>query len=143
MDNPTRARQEIERKARALPVHTQDKIAADQLALNRAEIFDPQLAKLYLDDLVEVPDSVKNYPEGCQAAYLVTFNRWLAKTGDVSKAMRAGMKAVRTKLDQLAADRRNRKEKRELKDSSNEARNLKEFTLDRMTRGKRVAIVVP
>jgi len=144
MEHPTKTRHRITATAAAtLPVRTQEKIARDQFKLNAAEMGDPRLSRIYLSDMCEVPDSVKNYPKSCQAAYLVTFNRWVAKSGDVAKAMRAGMKAVRNKSAQLAHKAKLAHNRNAGLATSDSARELKEFTLNKMTRDARVQLVVP
>lgn len=120
-----------------IPVSQKRDLAGKVRVLQRAEIFDPRISRIYLSDVSEVPDHVKNHPLPAQRAYLVTFNNVLAKTGDQSKAMRAGAKAVRTKLSQL------QDMKRRMLRKGGVDEGLIHWHVKRAIRGPQVQIVVP
>uniref|UniRef100_A0A6M3JZF9 Uncharacterized protein n=1 Tax=viral metagenome TaxID=1070528 RepID=A0A6M3JZF9_9ZZZZ len=143
IETPDRTREKIQAIAsKNFSVERQDKIARDQIVLNRAADFHPSISKVYLTDLSEVPDRIKNYPPQCQAAYVITYNRWLAKHGDVPKSIRAGSKAAQCKRDQIEHRLKLRRAEAQGRTISEAGRDLKEHTLDWMERGKRVQIVV-
>lgn len=143
IETPDQTRERIQAiAARTLPIANQEKIARDQIVLNRAVDFHPTISKVYLTDLSEVPDVIKNYPPQCQAAYLVTYNRWLAKAGDIAKAIRAGTRAAKTKRQQLEHRLKIKREGAKGRAKSEAARDLKEHTFDWMERGKRAQVVV-
>lgn len=120
-----------------IPEREKDNLARKVKVLNRAEVFDPRLSRIYYTELSELPDAVKNHPHAAQRAYLVTFNNLLRKTGDQPKAMRGAWKALRNKVSQLN-DMKRRAHNRGGVDEG-----LIHWGAKRLVQGPKVQIVVP
>ena len=73
--------------------------------LNQAEMFNPRLSRIYYSSVDELPDRVHDYPGKCQRAFMVTFNNWLRKSGDVPKSMFAANKALNRVWERIKRER--------------------------------------
>lgn len=68
--------------------------------------FNLDVVKLYLKDISEVPDAIKNLPVRAQWAYVRTFNTNLRFKGDITWAIKAANKAARNMADYIEAEKR-------------------------------------
>lgn len=106
--------------------------------------FEPRLSKIYLSNLCEVPDRVKQFPELVQATWLRAFNNWLKLSdGDVGVAMKSANRSADTKLRQLKQQQTRQVADGRRRERSGEAGDLKRYTLKRLRQGPTVSIVVP
>jgi len=74
--------------------------------------FDSRFSRIYYTELHELPDSVRNYPEPCQRAYLVTFNNNLRRYKLHGYAMSAAWKALQNRHEKWLHDEREAKRSR-------------------------------
>ncbi|MEW5875814.1 MAG: hypothetical protein AB1752_11625 [Candidatus Zixiibacteriota bacterium] len=68
--------------------------------------FDRYTSRVYLTELSELPDRVRQYPLACQRDYLVTYNNNLRRYGSLPYAMKAAWRALEHRKEKLEHDRR-------------------------------------
>lgn len=105
------------------------------LQLTAAEQCNPRLSKIYLTELHELPDSVKNYPEAAQRIYMASFNVNLRMSGDQSRSMKAAWKSLQNKMKQINADKKRISKEKNMP--------LLDWYAKRAVNGPQVQIVVP
>lgn len=68
--------------------------------------FDRYTSRVYLTELSELPDRVRQYPVPCQRDYLVTYNNNLRRYGSLPYAMQAAWWALEERRQKLEHDKR-------------------------------------